>query len=87
MSVAKVHIRDPKVSSRQFGNRTFKNQVGFMETGTGESLRVEISLPDEVESYPAGAYFIGGESFDKDQYGRPAFGKRGLFLVPVPKGA
>jgi hypothetical protein len=87
-SVARVVIRDATVHKRQFGNREFKNQVGFMETGTGESLRIEVSLPDAMtEGYPPGVYQIGGESFDKDQYGRPAFGKRGLYLVPVPKAA
>lgn len=84
MSGAKVIIRDATVNSRQFGNREFFSQVGFLETGSGEVLRIEVSLPDSVKAgYPVGQYAIAGESFDKDQYGRPAFGKRGLFLVAV----
>ena len=85
MSVAaKVVIRDATVSKREFGSREFRNQTAFLETGTGESLRIEVSLPDSVkDGYPAGVYAIAGESFDKDQYGRPCFGKRGLFLVAV----
>lgn len=82
MSVAKVVIRDATVQSRDFGNRTFRNQVGFVETGSGEVLRIEVPLPDGMkEGYPAGTYTIAGESFDKDQYGRLCFGKRGLFLT------
>lgn len=82
---ARVLIRDATVNKREFGNREFRSQVGFLETGTGETLRIEISLPDSVkDGYPAGAYTLAGESFDKDQYGRPTFGKRGLFLVAVP---
>ena len=84
MSGAKVVIRDATVSKREFSSREFRSQVGFLETGTGETLRIEISLPDAVkEGYPVGNYAISGESFDKDQYGRPCFGKRGLFLVAV----
>jgi len=86
VQTAKVVIRDGAVSTREFGNRQFRNQVGFLETGTGEALRIEISLPDAVkDGYPVGQYAIAGESFDKDQYGRPTFGKRGLFLVALPK--
>jgi hypothetical protein len=81
---ARVIIRDATVQKRQFGNREFRNQNGFLETGTGETLRIEISLPDAfTEGYPVGNYEIAGESFDKDNYGRPMFGKRGLFLVAV----
>lgn len=85
-SAAKVIIRDATVNKREFSNREFRNQVGFLETGTGEALRIEISLPDGLkDGYPVGSYAIAGESFDKDQYGRPMFGKRGLFLVALPK--
>lgn len=84
MSIAKVVIRDATVNKREFGNREFRSQTGFLETGTGETLRIEVSLPDSVkDGYPVGNYAIAGESFDKDQYGRPGFGKRGLFLVAV----
>lgn len=83
-AAARVIVRDATVSSRQFGNREFHSQVGFLETGTGETLRIEISLPESLKGgYPVGQYFIAGESFDKDQYGRPTFGKRGLYLVAV----
>lgn len=79
---AKVVISDATVNKREFGNREFRSQNGFLVTGTGETLRIEISLPDAVkEGYPVGNYEIAGESFDKDNYGRPMFGKRGLFLV------
>jgi len=83
-SVAVVHVRDATVSSRQHGNMTFRSQVGLLETADGETLRIEISLPREQEvGYPVGRYFIGGASLTKDAYGRPAFGNRGLFLVPA----
>jgi hypothetical protein len=84
MAVAKVVVRDATVAKRQVGNREFRNQFGFLDTGTGETLRIEIPLPDSVkDGYPVGEYAIAGESFDKDQYGRPCFGRRGLFLEKV----
>lgn len=85
-NVAVVHIRDAAVTSRQQGNYTFRSQVGLMETVDGETLRIEISLPRDLDAgYPVGSYYIGGASLTKDTYGRPAFGLRGLFLIPVPK--
>lgn len=81
---ARVVIMDATVNKREFSNREFRSQNGFLETGTGETLRIEISLPDGLkDGYKAGTYEIAGESFDKDQYGRPCFGKRGLYLVAV----
>lgn len=83
-SVAVVYVNDATVQSRQHGNTTFRNQVGLLETADGETLRIEISLPRELEhGYAVGKYHIGGASFTKDGYGRPALGNRGLFLVPI----
>ncbi len=83
-TVAVVHVKDATVVSRKHGDNTYRNQVGLMETTDGETLRIEISLPREMQDgYPVGRYHIGGASFAKDTYGRPAFGNRGLFLVPV----
>lgn len=85
--VAKVVIRDAAVTPRTVGAMTFYSQEGFLRTSADEALKIEISLPrGNTSGYPTGEYFIAGESFDRDGYGRPAFGKRGLHLIPVPKG-
>lgn len=84
MKPAIVHVKDATVHSRTHGQTTFRNQVGLLETADGEALRIEISLPREMEQgYAVGSYLIGGASFSKDNYGRPCLGNRGLFLVPV----
>lgn len=87
MQVAKVIIRDAGVDTRQFGGKEFHSQTGILSTGPDESLTIEISLPRGQKPYEVGTYMIDGRSFDRDQYGRPCFGKRGLYLVPAPKGA
>lgn len=87
MLVAKVIIKDPTVAQRRVGDNVFESQTGFLMTSEDESLKIEISLPRDAGrsvQYGAGTYFIGGASFDRDQYGRPTFGKRGLYLTPVP---
>lgn len=83
-TVAVVHISNAEVLERKHGDMKFRSQVGLLETADGEALRIEVSLPRDLDNgYPVGKYHIGGASFDKDSYGRPCFGKRGLYLVPV----
>jgi hypothetical protein len=84
-SVAIVLIKDATVDSRRVGENTFYSQRGFLLTGDGEALGIEVSLPRGMNGgYSTGQYHIAGASFDRDQYGRPCFGKRGLSLVPAP---
>ncbi len=84
--VAVVLIKDATVDARRIGENTFYSQRGFLLTGDGEALGIEISLSRDMKGsgYSTGSYNIGGASFDRDQYGRPCFGKRGLVLIPVP---
>lgn len=88
MNVAKVVIKDAAVAQRRVGDNVFESQTGFLVCSEDESLKIEISLPRDAAGrsvqYAPGVYFIGGASFDRDQYGRPTFGKRGLHLIPVP---
>lgn len=80
--LAVIVIRDPSVEQRQAGSFTFHTQKGFLRTSEDESLAIEVSLPRGHAGYPPGTYHIGGESFTRDQYNRPAFG-RALSLIPV----
>jgi hypothetical protein len=84
LSLALVVISDPKLEERTFGANVFTSQTGFLQAQEGESLKIEISLPRGHGGYPAGRYYIAGASFDRDNYGRPCFGKRGLHLLPAP---
>lgn len=83
VQAAVVVIKDPSVEERRVGDNKFLSQVGFLRTSEDESLKIEISLPRGHAGYAAGVYQLAGQSFDRDQYGRPSFGKRGLYLVPV----
>lgn len=84
MQVAKVLIKDPTIQRRTVGTNTFESQTGFLILSEEETLKIEVSLPRDTPAYSAGMYYLGGPSFDRDQYGRPVIGKRGLHLVPVP---
>lgn len=86
--VALVLIKDATVDARQVGTATFYSQRGVLVTSPDEAIGIEVSLPRSQSSgYPVGRYYISGESFDRDQYGRPCFGKRGLHLIPAPAAA
>jgi hypothetical protein len=82
--VAVVVIKDAAIQSRKVGDYTFQSQQGYLCTSADEVIGIDVSLPRNEPGYPPGRYFIGGQSFDRDQYGRPTFAKRGLYLIPVP---
>lgn len=82
--LAVVYIKDPEVETRTVGANTFHSQRGLLRTSEDESMAIEIPLRRGAAGYPAGAYYLGGASFDRDQYKRLCIAKSGLDLIPVP---
>jgi hypothetical protein len=84
MQQAKIIIRNAALIPVRFGERVFHIQKGILQISEEESMGIDISLPRDIEDkgYPVGTYFIGGQSIDRDSYGRLVFSKRGLYLVP-----
>lgn len=90
-TAARILFTDSKVVERKIGDFLMKNQPGYLKVSEHVSHEISVRVPEDANGnavpYPPGFYLIGAETFRTDDYGRLQISKRGIVLVPEPKGA
>ncbi len=86
MSQLQILIRDASVIERQVqtknGAQVFREQVGWVDYPSGERRKVRVNVPRAGEPYKPGAYTVGINSYNVNQWGDLELARQ-LELVPA----